>query len=473
MQITRQYYNDTQMTDSNSLAAALLSRPEELSPVITHLAGREDKRFPLTMLTEGVGNVRSIDKGEYEYRVNTRLNRTRPLSATTSTANAGLGGSTFVVTFPDKWFVFPYTIVSQSGVQARIMAQPVPSSSGHGYDYTLQLVNPDPTAIMPAADLKAGALFGELWANVGTDFSRGNASNWAAPGLVRHKIGTFRKSYQFSGLAKDFVAEFSLPTKSGQTKLWMEYEEYQYMLQWKEECELSYWYGEQTYDENGQTLILDENNQPVVMGPGILQQIINKDTYSTLTADKIKSIVRDLFFGMTDAQNMQVTLYTGTGGMDEFDRAMKDELGSQTYVKVSDRHWVSGSGRNLQLGGFFTSYQHIDGHVINVVKVPMFDHGPIADSSKKHPVSGLPLESYRMVFVDQSTYDGQANLQMINRKGREFVRWAVAGSVIPRGFTGNQLRASDIDGASVHFLKTGGVVLRRFDTSLDLRCVAA
>jgi len=53
------------------------------------------------------------------------------------------------------------------------------------------------------------------------------------------------------------------------------------------------------------------------------------------------------------------------------------------------------------------------------------------------------------------------------------MRWAVAGSVVPRGFDANTSRASDVDGASVHMLKTAGVSLRRFDTSLDLQCVAS
>ena len=78
-----------------------------------------------------------------------------------------------------------------------------------------------------------------------------------------------------------------------------------------------------------------------------------------------------------------------------------------------------------------------------------------------------------MIFVDQSNYDGQANVQMINKKGREMMRWEVAGSVVPRGFSSSDTRASDIDGASVHMLKTAGIVLKRFDTSLDLQCVAS
>jgi hypothetical protein len=213
----------------------------------------------------------------------------------------------------------------------------------------------------------------------------------------------------------------------------------------------------------------DENGQPVQIGPGLFDQIINKDTYSVLTENKLSDVVGDIFFGMTDAQNMNVTLYTGTGGAREFDRAMKDKLGTLGFTVFSDGRFIQGNGSELTLTGYFKRYEHVDGHTINVVKVPLFDHGAVAQASQRHPVTGLPLESYRMCFVDQSRYDGQPNVQMINKKGREMVKWAVAGSVVPRGMGDSALRASDIDGASVHFLKTAGICLKRFDTSIDIQ----
>lgn len=470
-QVLKTYYNDQQMTDTNSLVNALMEKPEELSPIITHLAGREEKKFPLSFLTEGVGNTKSIDRFEFEYRVKTHEVNVRPVVSAEPSGTMGAAGAPFTVTFPDKWFVFPYTLVSQSGVLARIMEQP--REIGGGYEYVLKVVSPDAAGV-PKEDLAPGALWGMLFANVGIDFSRGNASNWTAPGLVRSKIGTVRKSYHFSGNAKDYVAQFTLPMKEGSTtKLWMDYEEYRHMLKFKEECEMYYWYGAKTYDANGLNTMTDENGQPVVSGPGLFEQIINKDTYSILTENKLNTVIGDLFYGMTDATDKQVTLYTGIGGAREFDRALRNYYGSNSILQTTESKFITGSGRNLGITGYFSSYEHIDGHRVNVVKVPLFDHGPVAQASLKHPESGLPLESYRMVFVDQSTYDGENNLQMMNKKGREMMRWAVAGSVVPKGFTETDTRASDIDGASVHMLKTAGILLRRFDTSLDLQCVAS
>lgn len=473
IEVQKVLYNDTQMTDMNSLANAQLQRPTELSPYITHLAGRNSDRFPLSFLTEGMKNVKSIETDEYEYRVMTREMLTRPVAQTNVNVNLGQGGATFELVFPDKWFIFPYVLVNSAGEQARIMKEPEPIIGGNGYTYTLQLVNPNPAAVLTTG-FTQGDLWAQLFAAVGTDFSRGNASNWQSPGKVRNKLTTVRKSYHMSGNAKEFVAQFSLPKAGGgTTKMWMDYEEYQHMLKFKEECEYLYWYGQRTYDNAGVVNMVDENGQPVVIGPGLLEQIINRDTYSQLTENQILNIIGDLFYGMTDASQKNVTLFTGTGGMREFDTALKGFFASNAWQVSGETRFITGSGRSLGLTGYFKRYDHIDGHTVNVVKVPLFDHGAVAKASGLHPVTGYHLESYRMVFVDNSSYDGQNNLQMISKKGREHLRWAVAGSVVPNGFDKSSLRASDVDGASVHMLKTGGIALKRFDTSLDLRCVAA
>jgi len=69
---------------------------------------------------------------------------------------------------------------------------------------------------------------------------------------------------------------------------------------------------------------------------------------------------------------------------------------------------------------------------------------------------------------------GEPNIKMINKQREEMKECVVHGSTIPDGYAQNTpLRATDIDGASVHYLKTSGVLLRRFDTSLDLQCIAS
>ena len=461
-------FNAEGMTDENSLANALLTQPDVLSPVITHLAGKEDKRFPLSFLTEGVGAVNYINDIEYDYPVMGRLNKT--VRASSLVSGSGVNFTRFKVKFDEKWFIKQYIIESEGGIQARIMEDPYEADGG--WVYTLQLVTADGTDSVASGDV-VDKKWVQLFAPTAISGSVGNESNWVAPSKMRNQISLIRKSYRYEGNMPDRVVNFEFNVDGKKTNLWYDFEEYQHMLRWKEETEYALWYSKYNRSSDGTINLKDDNNKPIPLGAGVIEQIPNVDSYSALTAAKIKSVVRDALYGASDAQDMNIVLFTGLGGMEEFDTAMKDELASGSYIKNTDPSaFMSGGSDALQFGGFFTSYKHIDGHVITVRHLPLFDHGARALNSPKHPVSGLPLESYRMIFLDMSSYDGQKNVQMISRKGRELVRWAVAGASVPPGFSGgNSLRANDVDGASVHFMKECGIAIRRATNCLHLECV--
>ena len=459
-------FNADGMTDENSLANALLTQPDVLSPVITHLSGREDKRFPLSFLTEGMGNVRYINDVEYDYPVMGRLNKA--VMCITNTELSSISGT---VTFKDRWFVKNYIIEfgNAANTQVRITGEPV--QAGGGWKYACVLVSADPSDTQGSGTL-ANVQAVQLFAANAFSGSRGNESNWVAPSKMRNQISLIRKSYRYEGNMPDRVVNFEFNVGGRSTNLWYDFEEYQHMLRWKEESELALWYSRYNRDADGLIHLRDDNGKAIPLGSGVLEQIPNVDTYSTLTAAKLKGVVRDALYGASDAAQMNIVLFTGLGGMEEFDNAMKDELNNSSYVKNTDpSSFIGGSGRNLSLGGFFTQYQHIDGHTITVRHLPLFDHGARALASDKHPVTGLPLESYRMIFLDMSVYDGENNVSMITRKNRELVRWAVAGASVPPGFDGNALRATDVDGSAVHFLKECGISIRRATNCLHLECI--
>ena len=77
---------------------------------------------------------------------------------------------------------------------------------------------------------------------------------------------------------------------------------------------------------------------------------------------------------LTEASNI-IHWYGGA----KFDEALKSHF-YQTFKVGGENRFITGSGRNLGLTGYFTTYEHVDGHVINVVKLPLFDHGPVAQA---------------------------------------------------------------------------------------------
>jgi hypothetical protein len=94
----------------------------------------------------------------------------------------------------------------------------------------------------------------------------------------------------------------------------MDFEEFQHMLRWKGECETNYWYSRYNKFE-GAISDFGDNGKVIPVGSGVLEQIPNYTTYARLTATKLKEFVRDSLFGASDATDMNVTLFTGLGGL--------------------------------------------------------------------------------------------------------------------------------------------------------------
>lgn len=469
--VTRDYHEGKGYTDETSLANAFLTRPDRINPVITHLQGKESDKFPLSFLTEGQGKrgIRTIAINDVEYEWDTfkrlRLSDTVVSTTYAGSDKPGLGGQEFHVIFESDWLKTDHTVASPSGIQCRIQGRPV--RVGNHFKYTLVLQVQTPGRFVQLSELAAG----KKWSMVGgaavsQSRSRGNESNTQMPGKMKNQVSTIRKSYEVPGNLANKVVEVIFDIDGKKTNLWIRFEEWQHMLQWRQACEEHYWYSEYNRLENGSVPLKDQHNgKPIYIGAGVFNQIPNRDTYSSLTTKKLKNTVADIFYGATDTGNMNVVLYTGEGGMEEFDNAIK---GDSLFTKlasgnISDK-FVKGSGRNMTFTGFFTQYEHIDGHTVTVKKLPLLDHGGRAENSPKHPETGKPLESYRMAFVDMSNYGGENNVKMVHEKGRSYIRRIERGmNDVGFDFKGNNtdLVSTDEDTSMIHFLASKGICIRR------------
>lgn len=474
----RDTFDGNGFTNENSLANALLTKPDQITPVLTHLAGREDKKFPLTFLTEGQrGGTRLVELNDVQYEwstINKMKHSDRIVSSayTASTDRAGINNSPIYVTFETNWLKTQHTVHTPNGYAVRIAGKP--TRVGAHFLYEFRLITTDPAAYIPHTEFTAGLAWAMVGgANVSESFSMGNESNVMMPGKMKNQVGVIRKSYHWGGNIGNKTVEILLQDKNGnKTNYWLPFEEWQHILNYKQACEENYWYSRYNRDAQGQISLMDEDSGlPIPMSAGVEDQIPNMDTYSTLTYKKIKNTVGDVMYGATDTGKMEVVLYTGLGGLEEFSEAMQDKALGYTQI-VGDK-FVKGEGRNLMLTGFFTSFQHIDGHVVTVAHLPLLDFGSKAEIAPKHPVSGRPITSYDMYFIDQSMYDGEPNVLMVTQKGRSMIRRMVAGMTpIKYGdFSGNsEYIASEQDKSSVHLMSAKGICIRRNNHCFKLSC---
>lgn len=485
IQVHGENFDATGYSDQNSLVRALADKPDQLTPTLTHLMGAWNwaNRFPLLALTEGqAGGIKevAINSLQYEYPVIGKRKTTETVSSTQygTGDKPGLNNTPFFVTYANKWFAPSQTLRSRSGIQARVMEEPV-SAAGGGWRYKLQMFNPDPTASVPLGDLLPGAVWGIGGGSTVTQsLSVGNWSPVQTPGKRKNQISFIRKSFRLAGNVANKIVTFTLVDANQRaTNLWLDWETFQHMLAYREEKELHLWTSEYSRNEYGQNPLIDPATQQIIpTGAGLFQQIPNYDTYSFLTEKKIKTTLGDVFRGAPDTMKMDIVLYTGEGGAEEFDTAMKgSKIFNQVAFSTGD-NFVRSAGGNLMLGGYFTSYQSVDGHIVTIKKLPFLDLGGYADASPRHPISGRPLSSYEMYFVDMSKYDGVPNLQLVYEKGRMEVRGVRQGMTVVPGTTYGDFNgmkgfiplATEQDETSVHYMASCGIQMLRNTHSFKL-----
>ena len=471
-------FNDKEFTSTNNLSRALQSQSEWLAPFVTHAYGSSRNfgsiNFPLSFVTEGMGNVKRISSSDLSYKIAVigRPKKTSTIAGTSvsysSTDTPGRGRSRFYVVFEDRWFFRSLSVYSPSRIECRVMKDPEQVQGG--WRYELQMMNPDPNAYMPISDLAPGSVWGRTVAKVGKERSRGVEHRSYSHFATQNQITVTRDTYNLAGNIKNKVMVLEIKADGNTYKYWTQWELFLKHLEYKEKCESDLWYSEYNKDAEGIIHMTDDETGEVVpSGAGMLQQIPNEDSYSILTEDKLKGLIREVFFNASDADKVMVEVYTGTGGMEEADRAMKTAAAGFTLV---DSKVIKGDpSSGLQYGAYYNVYRHVDGHMVTFKKLPLMDNGVMADISPKHPITGLPLESYNMYFVDNSTYDGLRNIQYVSEAGREEIQKVVAGvNKLPDGYGDPLYVSSDIDASSIEWMKTHGIAVTHPTNCFKLLC---
>ena len=476
-------FDDKGYTNNISLTQARMTNPDTLNPVITHLMGLESKKFPLLFLTEGQqGGTKyvEIQDIEYDWPVFGRLKRTDVVVGHDYPADAkpGLGGVMAEVVFKSAWIKNQHTIVSPRGIRCRVSGKP--ERVGNGFKYRLQLIRKSDAEFIPLSEFEPNTTWAMSGgANVTESYSFGNESNKQTPGKLKNQIGILRKSYEIGGNVSQRTTTFQFNVGGKQTNYWLPFEEWQHEINFKQDCEENLWESQYNRDAYGRITTIDEETQlPIPMGAGILEQIPNIDTYGILSTQKLTNTITDVTYGATDTENMDIVLFTGKGGKREFSDALMRDANKWRVLDGSMNNTITGSPMGLVYGAAFTQFRHIDGHTITVKELPILDFGGRAEIAPKHPISGLPLTSYEMHFVDMSKYDGENNVQLVSQKGRSLIRGVEQGMTLLKGlsygdYKGNAMDinlATSQDKTAIHYLKTCGVAIRRNTHCFSLYC---
>jgi hypothetical protein len=489
-QVQEQVFDGKSLLDEQNFYSQNQGKPSELTRKLTYILGDYNKNYPISMMT--MGNIASekssieLDDVQFTYPVIGRDDKATSVAYTSyvdGTDYPGYGFAPFYIYFTDNWIKRYYIIESPRGVQAYVLEDPI--QEGNYWKYKVQLDPAEEDDYCPVTELQPGSLWVDLNVQVAESESRGSRSKMTSTGLWKNQMGFIRASMEWAGNSANKFMNIEVETDKGSSKGWMDFFMWQFEKRWLNECEHVSWYSRYNRLADGSIPLKDLMTGKVIpRGSGMLEQIQHKSTFSKLTHNSLVNKIGDALFGQADTQGMTITLHTGKGGMRDIDRAMK-EAGIALVGDFSGiaSKFVTGSGYDLMLGGFFNGFYHVDGYIIKVKYNPIFDHGRIALKSPKHPETGFPLESHRLVFVDDNDYDGNPNIQHVAQTNRAYLHGVVPGlTAMPRslkimgGFNLNsdavQILSDEGDKGSYHRFKSAGIQMLRSSKCFDMQCVA-
>ena len=461
------------LVDENMISNALLTKPHEVSGLLSLVFGTKDDGVStaIDLITGGLGKTMIIENREFEWSVmvdadhaiNIRWAKANGSEITTSnysTVTPGANGQPIYLALEERWFGVG-AILSFDDYKFQVRVAGVPYQDGSAWVYECYVVDSNNAAYIPGEFLLPGRQVSRMGSAYEEYSDEADILNYQTPFKMRNQLQTLRLSWDITGDAYSTVLAIALKDpETGKTSyLWSDYQYWLGLREWKKREEKEMLFGKSNRQADGTYNLKGTNGRPVAKMSGLFEQIspANVRYYTTLTAELLEDYLFDLCYNILGTNERKFMALTGEMGIREFDRILKEKVAGFNLI---DTVFVTGSGQNLTLGGQFTTYKMTNGIELTLKRCPLFDNMELF--RQLHPLTGKPLMSYTFLFVDLGSRDGQANIVKVCRKGREFVQWCTGGSVIPTGY-GNSistLRSNSRDGYQVHFLGEVGIMLR-------------
>lgn len=483
-EVERGRYDDRGYSNEQSLAALMLQKPEEINNFLTYTYGMNDDRFPLTFLTEGQGaaGVRDISTVEWTWKTMGRM-KTNDYVVWFNMADTtpGIGGKTIEVEFATGLFIEQFGLMSPDGTTVRIMRDLGPGTHG-GHKYALRIKNPDKSAYVDPENFEKGKYWCMLSPSIPESYSKGNKSNVMGPGMMKSQLGFKRYTKEIAGNISNVIVNYAFKTRGGGTDTrWINEEMRQFDVQMRISNEIDIWTSKYNRTPNGTIDMKDwDNDQPIPETAGMFEILeeSNYDTYGEyLPLSKLKRTVGDVLDKDTDTGAMQITLFAGRGGLEDFDESMRGEAKSEGFITPLGDKMIGEEGGGLTYGKYFRKYKTIDGHTITAVHLPFLDKSPIAELDRAngniHPRTGLPMCSHQLMFIDNSTYNGERNIRMVRMKGQSYLVGVLKGlTPIPPswGAVPDRAIATEIDKSTYEVKMSRGLQVNRAEKMFILRC---
>lgn len=421
--ITKEMEWSANMTEQSHLGRALLAKPHKFIDKMDQLFSASNYYSDNPMSSMLMGSKKTeetIAATEWEWDL--KGANTRPLVVVenvipSSDTTPGAFRRNFKIKLDENWYVAGDVITpgtSNKRYQCRIMEEP--RRHGDGWIYTVRLMSDDSAFSLPVTYLTPGTQWAKLFSQYEEAAEQSGSTQYSLPISLRNKMGKFRKKYKVTDYASTEVLAVKVPDTKGKLHdSWIRYAEVEYWQQWYRELERGFWYSRST------DTVIGANGRPVRSGPGIQEQLEDSHVhrYSHLTTKLIEEYLMDIFYSrVKPGKGRNIKGFTGEYGMLQFHRAIQNWVNASGFIKnvevYTNKVQSEYHSNALEAGMQYVRYNMANGSSLELIHNPLYDDREI--NFEIDPITGFPVESQRITFMDFSGDGNKSNLKIINKK---------------------------------------------------------
>jgi len=457
-------YDANRTTMTNSLAAALLTRPEIAMNVVnlfennfsafsSYLArrGMAKKGLAPDMSTE---NFKVIGNRKYMWALKGYPFRKGTLVSTVaSPTTATVLGQIFTIDVDTNYFS-PNDVLELKDrrTQLLVMNEYPVENTPNVWTYKVKLMSNVAGAFVPAALITAGAEIG-FSSTAFPELSETGYEKNTFPEWHTNYMTIQRMQYSISGSAQNTV----LWVEHNGQRLWFKQQELEMMRRWAYARENQLIFGKATIDANDTTYVRDLQGREIISGDGLLAQGDGslKYQYNTLNVRVIENVMQNLQL-MTNGDGVtEVFVMGGQAFIWNFQRLMRDVFKYNPlplFVSESDiKQGVKVAFNAYEMGGvrLVTAWNQA------------FD---AAWRPQDRDIYGQSKESSRAIFCSLgNTIGGDPMTELIalgnGSEDRRFVKKIIDGMASPDG-NKRATASNSMDGYQVQVLSETGICMK-------------
>lgn len=318
------------LVDENMISNALLTKPHEVSGLLSLVFGTKDDGVStaIDLITGGIGRTMVIDNREYEWSVMidsehavnirwAKWNGQEITPANVEEITPGINQTPIYIALEERYFGVG-AILSFDNVNFQVRVAGVPYQDGSAWVYECYVVEGFSGSYIPGMYLLPGRQVSRLGSAYEEYSDEADIINYQTPFKMRNHLQNLRLTYDITGDAYSTVLAIALtdPETGKKSYLWSDYQYWLALREWKRREEKALLFSHSDRNADGTYNLKGKNGRPVATMAGLFEQVApaNVRYYTTLTAELLEDYLFDLCYNLIGTNERKFMALTGEMG---------------------------------------------------------------------------------------------------------------------------------------------------------------